>query len=68
MNRRDNQFRKKKLLYIDVPFAGESDGAKNRSKFIWKSINKNFDSDLMLMKTSENVNIHPHNGYNKMFT
>ena len=44
----------KKLLYIDRPFQGEKGGDKNRSKFIWKALNENYEADLLLLKDYKN--------------
>ncbi|MDP8231411.1 MAG: glycosyltransferase [Candidatus Zophobacter franzmannii] len=40
----------KKLLYVDLPFINERGGDKNRSKFIWDSLQKQFDCSLLLIK------------------
>jgi len=55
----------KKLLYIDVPFAGATGGDKNRSRFIWETLTSNFDADLLLINRFEHPNevINPHSGY-----
>ena len=59
----------KKLLYLDVPFAGETGGDKNRSIFIWETLTSNFDADLLLIKRFEHPDekTNPHSGYKKLF-
>jgi len=59
----------KKLLYIDVPFAGATGGDKNRSRFIWETLTSNFDADLLLINRFEHPDekINPHSGYKKLF-
>ncbi len=59
----------KKLLYLDVPFAGATGGDKNRSRFIWETLTSNFDADLLLIKRFEHPDekTNPHSGYKKLF-
>lgn len=59
----------KKLLYIDRPFQGEKGGDKNRSKFIWKALNENYEADLLLLKDYKNPHqkYQPHFGQNNLF-
>jgi len=59
----------KKLLYIDVPFAGATGGDKNRSRFIWETLISNFDADLLLIKRFEHPDekTNPHSEYKKLF-
>ncbi|NQV18761.1 MAG: glycosyltransferase [Armatimonadetes bacterium] len=54
----------KKLLYLDVPFAGATGGDKNRSRFIWETLTSNFDADLLLINRLEHSDekINPHSG------
>lgn len=59
-----------KLLYVDVPFAEEKGGDKNRSKFLWSVLSKSHDSDLLLIRTVEYITkpIPTHEGYDKFYT
>lgn len=38
-----------RILYIDVPFANETGGDKNRSRFLWNALQNNFDADCLLI-------------------
>jgi len=38
-------------LYIDLPFKGEKGGDKARSRFIWETLNRNYDVDLFLVSS-----------------
>lgn len=59
-----------RLLYIDVPFAGEHGGDKNRSRFLWSCLSKSFDADILLIKGSEYQlkGLAPHEGAKKSFS
>ena len=59
----------KKLLYIDLPFIGERGGDKNRSKFIWNAITKEFEIDLLLIRTykDKNKDINAHDGFKDQY-
>ncbi|MCF7912918.1 MAG: glycosyltransferase [Candidatus Cloacimonetes bacterium] len=37
----------KKILYVDVPFIGISDGGANRSKFIWNTLINHYEVDWL---------------------
>ncbi len=43
----------KKLLYVDVPFANIKGGDKNRSNFIWSTLRKEYEADLLLLLAPE---------------
>jgi glycosyltransferase involved in cell wall biosynthesis len=58
----------KKLLYIDVPFMNEKGGDKNRSRFLWNTLQANYDCDLLLINHfRKDSKIAKHNGYNELF-
>jgi glycosyltransferase involved in cell wall biosynthesis len=38
-----------RVLYLDVPFEGESGGDKNRSRFLWQTLKQAFDTELLLL-------------------
>lgn len=57
---------KKKILYIDIPFYGINGGDKNRSRYLWNVINKNYRADLLIVTrenlTSNSLDNYPCNG------
>ncbi|PKN80128.1 MAG: hypothetical protein CVU48_03080 [Candidatus Cloacimonetes bacterium HGW-Cloacimonetes-1] len=57
----------KKILYVDVPFQGLQGGDKNRSQFIWGNLCKQFDADLVLIRTPDFATqpIPEHTGYDQ---
>jgi glycosyltransferase involved in cell wall biosynthesis len=59
-----------KLLYIDVPFLGFNGGDKNRSKFLYKSLLENYNTDILLVKNDDysTIEISSHKKDNKLFT
>ncbi|MGB5791851.1 glycosyltransferase [Poseidonibacter sp.] len=59
-----------KLLYIDVPFLGFNGGDKNRSKFLYKSLLQNYNTDILLVKNGDysKQEILSHKKENKIFT
>lgn len=59
-----------KLLYIDTPFIGFDSGDKNRSKFLYKSLLEEYETDILLVqneKYSEKT-ILSHRVNNSIFT
>ncbi len=44
---------KKKLLYVDIPFATGVGGDMNRSRFIWKTLQPAYHTDLVLVRRPE---------------
>ena len=44
-----------RLLYVDVPFEHESGGDKNRSRFLWHTLNRAFDTELLLVAPDESA-------------
>ena len=38
-----------RVLYIDVPFEHEAGGDKNRSRFLWRTLEDAFDAELLLV-------------------
>lgn len=38
-----------RVLYIDVPFASGVGGDKNRSRFLWRTLDSHFEVDLLLV-------------------
>ena len=61
--------KQQKILYIDVPFLGLCGGDKNRSKFLFDTLCKKYDTDILLIqnKTYEKSLINNHK-VNKLFT
>lgn len=59
-----------KILYVDVPFSEPSEKGYARSQFIWNTISKKYDADLLLVKTPEYLTkgYPEHKGYEQMFT
>ncbi len=60
-----------KILYVDVPFADEKGGDKNRSRFLWKQVCSQFDADLIIVqKRSEysREKLDAHNDYKKIYS
>ncbi len=59
----------KKLLYIDVPFAGMKGGDKNRSNYIWQTLCREYDVDLLLINTPEfaKAAIPAHSGFDQLY-
>jgi glycosyltransferase involved in cell wall biosynthesis len=60
----------KKILYVDVPFSGMNGNDKKRSQFIWSVLSKNYDADLLLIKSQEYLtkNIPTTIGYSQYYT
>ena len=56
-----------KLLYIDLPFAGEKGGDKNRSKFLWKTLSSHFHADLLLINSSKSLDLRAHTGCERFY-
>lgn len=42
--------KKLKILYVDSPFLGMNAGDKNRSKFLYKSLLEEYETDILLIK------------------
>lgn len=57
-----------RLLMIDVPFAGEKGGDKNRSKFIWETLSDNYESDLLIVNSAKALDISAHKGCKYLYT
>lgn len=60
----------KKLLYIDVPFAGIAGGDTNRSSAIWSVLSRHYAADLLLIKPEADKTqaLPQHSGQSKLFT
>ncbi len=60
----------KKVLYVDTPFANEKGGDKNRSRFLWDTLNKEYDCDLFLVRSWRYIfsKVHEHNGYTNCYS
>ena len=59
-----------KILYIDVPFADEKGGDKNRSRFLWNQVCTKFDADLLLIQTDSDfpqAKLDAHQDYRQLF-
>lgn len=56
-----------KVLYIDIPFAKEKGGDKNRSRFLWKALSENCEADLLLLG-ADRKKIDEHSGYRDVFS
>ena len=48
-----------RILYLDVPFEHESGGDKNRSRFLWHTLQSAFDADLLLITSSRSKTERP---------
>lgn len=59
-----------KLLYIDTPFIGFDSGDKNRSKFLYESLVKDYNTDVFLIKNAEYSKelLYSHRKDNRLFT
>lgn len=57
-----------RLLYVDIPFADERGGDKNRSRFLWKALNERFNCDLLLVLPSKGASFHEHGVEGELFT
>lgn len=55
-----------KILYVDVPFIGLKGGDKNRSRFLWSILSKNYSADLMIISDSEEKD--KYSGCNNFYT
>ncbi len=60
----------KKVLYVDTPFANEKGGDKNRSRFLWNTLNKEYDCDLFLVRSWRYIfsKVHKHSGYENCYS
>lgn len=57
----------KKVLYIDIPFAKERGGDKNRSRFLWDILSKNCEADLLILEKN-GKKAADHSGFKNIFT
>lgn len=59
-----------KLLYIDTPFIGFDSGDKNRSKFLYESLLKDYKTDIFLIQDKEysKETLLSHRINNRLFT
>lgn len=59
-----------KLLYVDTPFIGFDSGDKNRSKFLYESLLKDYKTDIFLIQDKEysKETILSHRVNNRLFT
>lgn len=59
-----------KLLYVDTPFIGFDSGDKNRSKFLYESLLKDYKTDIFLIQDREysNETLLSHRVDNRLFT
>lgn len=48
-----------RVLYLDVPFERESGGDKNRSRFLWQTLQSAFEADLLLITPSRSETERP---------
>ena len=60
----------KKILYVDIPFIDNCNADGLRSRFIWELLSKNFEADLLLIKTPEYLTkpSAEHSGYDQIYT
>mgnify|MGYP000844259519 FL=1 len=60
----------KKVLFIDTPFAIEEGIRAKRSRFLWDIVSRNFDADLLLLKSDiyREKPISSHSGYDKLYS
>jgi len=59
---------KKSVLYVDIAFEGIKGGDKNRSKFIWNTINSEYDCDILLVSMGDEIDSSLYENYGKLFT
>ncbi len=59
-----------KILYVDLPFSDPSNKGYSRSQFIWNVISKNFDADLLVVKTPDYLTkgYPEHKGFEQIYT
>jgi hypothetical protein len=55
----------KRIRYIDTPFASQSGGDKNRSRFLWELLSSRYEADLLLLSDHAEEQ-HRHSGYSEV--
>jgi glycosyltransferase involved in cell wall biosynthesis len=55
----------KRILYIDTPFAHQSGGDKNRSRFLWQQLSSRYEADLLLLNNQPNQ-VQAHTAYREL--
>ena len=59
-----------KVLYVDTPFANEKGGDKNRSRFLWNTLQEECSCDLFLIRSWRYLyyKVHEHDGYENCYS